>query len=66
MFSGAFAEKVERTKVAKKQKQNKTKKRKKERGEKKRKRCFLVSPHLEMLATKLFFVMTWEKVPTMK
>ena len=40
---------------------------KKEEGEggEKRKRCFLLPPHLEILATKLFLVMTWEKVTAM-
>ena len=34
----------------------------KEEGEggQKRKRCFLLPPYLEMLATKLFLVMTWD------
>ena len=56
MFSGAFAEKVG-TKAEKKGQEGE--------GGEKRKRCFLLPPHLEILATKLFLVMTWEKVTAM-
>lgn len=56
MFSGAFAEKVG-TKAEKKGEEGE--------GGEKRKRCFLLPPHLEILATKLFLVMTWEKVTAM-
>jgi len=66
VFSGAFAEKVG-TKAKKKNTQTKKQKKREEgEGGEKRKRCFLLPPHLEILATKLFLVMTWEKVTTMK